>query len=80
MIPLAEILAPLTSGGCATTWWGRGPRNPPSLPKVKIDLTSDEVFVGPAATRPILHPYSDNDSLINTLVVQLLSEARGKRA
>lgn len=56
----------------------RGPRNPPSLPKVKVDLTSDEVFVGPAASRPILHPYSDNDSLIEEVqtytIVELLAE------
>lgn len=37
----------------------RGPRNPPNLPKVKIDLTSDEVLVGPPDTRRISHPYSD---------------------
>ena len=41
----------------------RGPRNPPNLPKVKIDLTSDEVLVGPTDARGILHPYSDADAL-----------------
>lgn len=41
----------------------RGPRNPPSLPKFKLDLTSDEAFVGPVARMPILHPYSDNGHL-----------------
>jgi len=34
----------------------RGPRNPPSLPKVKIDLTSDEVLATPVVRRSILHP------------------------
>lgn len=56
----------------------RGPRNPPSLPKVKIDLTSDEVFVGPVATRRILHPYSDFDTLDEEVrtypIVELLAE------
>jgi predicted nucleotidyltransferase component of viral defense system len=37
----------------------RGPSNPPSLPKLKIDLTSDEAFIGPRDRRPVLHPYSD---------------------
>jgi predicted nucleotidyltransferase component of viral defense system len=37
----------------------RGPRNPPSLPKVKLDLTSDEVVPTTPVDRPITHPYSD---------------------
>ena len=39
----------------------RGPSNPPTqtLPKLKIDLTSDEAFIGPRDNRPVLHPYSD---------------------
>jgi predicted nucleotidyltransferase component of viral defense system len=41
----------------------RGPRNPPGLPKVKIDLTSDEVLATPVAKRSILHPYSDSADL-----------------
>lgn len=45
---------------------------------MKIDLTSDEVFVGPAATRGILHPYSDTDSFIEEVrtytMVELLAE------
>ena len=38
----------------------RGPRNPPNLPKVKIDLTSDEVLVDTVHRRAIAHPYSDS--------------------
>jgi predicted nucleotidyltransferase component of viral defense system len=38
----------------------RGPNGSPSLPKVKIDLTSDEVLVGRPELRPIGHPYSDS--------------------
>lgn len=56
----------------------RGPRNPPTLPKVKIDLTSDEVLVGPTASRGILHPYSDKDTLTQRVtaytIVELLAE------
>lgn len=29
------------------------------LPRVKLDLTADEVLVMPAVTRPVAHPYSD---------------------
>ena len=56
----------------------RGPSNPPTLPKVKIDLTSDEVFVGPSVRRPILHLYSDADELKGEVqaysIVELLAE------
>ncbi len=41
----------------------RGPSNPPSLPKLKIDLTSDEAFTGPRHSRQVLHPYSDAEQL-----------------
>lgn len=37
----------------------RGPSRPPQLPKVKLDLTSDEVLVQQPISRPILHLYSD---------------------
>ncbi|MBN1773710.1 MAG: nucleotidyl transferase AbiEii/AbiGii toxin family protein [Deltaproteobacteria bacterium] len=37
----------------------RGPRPASQLPKLKIDITSDEVVVLPPAPRGILHPYSD---------------------
>jgi predicted nucleotidyltransferase component of viral defense system len=37
----------------------RGPRNPPSAPKMKLDLTRDEVLAAPPEWRPIAHPYSD---------------------
>lgn len=38
----------------------RGPSRPPQLPKVRLDLTSDEVVVDDPVRRPILHPYSDS--------------------
>src|ERR1039458_1510259 len=37
----------------------RGPNPPRQLPKVKIDITSDEIHVQPAVIRPIGHQYSD---------------------
>lgn len=37
----------------------RGPRRPPQLPKVKLDLTSDESVVDEPVLRPIFHQYSD---------------------
>jgi predicted nucleotidyltransferase component of viral defense system len=36
-----------------------GPNAPRQLPKVKIDITSDEVIVQRPVLRPIGHPYSD---------------------
>jgi predicted nucleotidyltransferase component of viral defense system len=41
----------------------RGPRNPPNLPKIKIDLTSDEVVAADSVLRPVAHPYSDAGAL-----------------
>jgi predicted nucleotidyltransferase component of viral defense system len=37
----------------------RGPNQSPSVPKLKLDLTSDEVLVDRPVLRPIGHPYSD---------------------
>jgi hypothetical protein len=36
-----------------------GPNPPPTLPKVKLDLTSDEVLVEAPEVRQIVHRYSD---------------------
>lgn len=41
----------------------RGPRMPPVLPKVRIDLTSDEVLVLQPVHRKVIHPYSDADDV-----------------
>ena len=38
----------------------RGPNGNPSMPKVKLDLTSDEVLVDMPDLRHIQHPYSDS--------------------
>jgi predicted nucleotidyltransferase component of viral defense system len=37
----------------------RGPNPPSVLPKVKLDITSDEVLVDRPVMRPIVHSYSD---------------------
>lgn len=37
----------------------RGPNAPPILPKIKLDLTSDEVLAHRPVRRQIVHPYSD---------------------
>ena len=37
-----------------------GPNGNPTMPKVKLDLTSDEILVDDPVYRPIGHPYSDN--------------------
>lgn len=56
----------------------RGPRNPPSLPKLKIDITSDDVVTTPPSDRPIAHPYSDGNNWSETIrcysIVDLFAE------
>lgn len=36
-----------------------GPLGMPTPPKVKLDLTADEVLIGPLERRPVFHPFSD---------------------
>ena len=45
----------------------RGPNGNPSMPKVKLDLTSDEVLVDMPDLRHIQHPYSDSPSVEGVL-------------
>ena len=56
----------------------RGPRNPPNLPKVRIDLTSDEVLVNTIHRRAIVHPYSDSSlvsmEVTSYSIVELFAE------
>lgn len=55
----------------------RGPNGSPTMPKVKIDLTSDEVVVAPTTRRPIGHPYSDalpQTGVLCYSIVELLGE------
>ncbi|HMQ27092.1 MAG TPA: nucleotidyl transferase AbiEii/AbiGii toxin family protein [Acidimicrobiales bacterium] len=39
-----------------------GPLASPSMPKVKLDLTADEVVVRPLERRPVFHPFTDLDA------------------
>lgn len=56
----------------------RGPSRPPQLPKIKIDLTSDEAIVHAPASRPIFHSYSDAplpvDGALCYPIAELLAE------
>jgi predicted nucleotidyltransferase component of viral defense system len=40
----------------------RGPLQPPSMPKIQFDFTTDEIIVRPPIFRPVFHPYSDRPS------------------
>ncbi len=59
----------------------RGPLAMPTAPKVKLDLTADEVIARPLAVRPIHHPFSDdNDTVSRTEVVAYsLTEVVGEK-
>lgn len=65
---------PTTQGRIAFS----GPRRPPQLPKVRLDLTSDEVVASDPVRRTILHPYSDGlpagDGILSYSIVELLAE------
>jgi predicted nucleotidyltransferase component of viral defense system len=51
---------------------------PPGLPKVRIDLTSDEVVVLQPAKKLVIHPYPDADDLTTPIgcypIEELLAE------
>lgn len=51
-----------------------GPSRPPQLPKVKLDITSDEVLTDRPALRRIVHPYSDDPLPANGAVCYTLVE------
>ena len=55
----------------------RGPNGNPNMPKVKLDLTSDEVLVAQPAFRPVGHPYSDRlpiDGVLTYSIAELFGE------
>lgn len=55
----------------------RGPNGNPTMPKVKLDLTSDEPLVDRPALRRIGHPYSDqltSEGVLSYSIVELFSE------
>ena len=57
----------------------RGPNPPPTLPKVKIDITSDEVVVEPPELRGINHPYSDSPLPVRGIRCYPLAEVCGEK-
>lgn len=57
----------------------RGPSQPPQLPKVKLDLTSDEILVEPPVSRPVLHPYTDAPVDMATVLSYSLAELHGEK-
>lgn len=57
----------------------RGPNQPPQLPKVKLDITSDEVVVEKAELRPIGHQYSDSPLPGNGVHCYTLTELFGEK-
>jgi predicted nucleotidyltransferase component of viral defense system len=56
----------------------RGPNQPPQLPKVKLDVTSDEIVVEQPELRPIGHQFSDGplpgDGVISYSLTELFGE------
>lgn len=56
----------------------RGPNANPQMPKVKLDLTSDEVLVDRPVFRTIGHPYSDTLSF-NRVVSYSITELFGEK-
>lgn len=56
----------------------RGPSRPPQLPKLRLDLTSDEVVAHDPVVRPIFHPYSDEPlpvaGVLSYSIADLLAE------
>lgn len=55
----------------------RGPNGSPTMPKVKLDLTSDEVLVDRPALRRVGHPYSDQlpvDGVLCYSIAELFGE------
>lgn len=65
---------PTTEGRLAYS----GPRQPPNMPKVKLDLTSDELLADSPVERPISHPYSDAPTVVPQVrcyaIAELLAE------
>lgn len=65
---------PTTEGRLAYS----GPRQPPNLPKVKLDLTGDELLADAPVERPVSHPYSDAPTVVPQVrcyaIAELLAE------
>lgn len=57
----------------------RGPNPQPTLPKLKLDLTSDEVLVEPPVVRPIVHPYGDDPLPVEGIPCYSLAELAAEK-
>jgi predicted nucleotidyltransferase component of viral defense system len=57
----------------------RGPNPPPTLPKVKFDITSDEVLVERPVARRIVHPYSDGPLPVADVLCYSLPELAAEK-
>ncbi|MEX0749511.1 MAG: nucleotidyl transferase AbiEii/AbiGii toxin family protein [Dehalococcoidia bacterium] len=57
----------------------RGPNPPAQPPKVKIDITGDELLVEAPEIRPIVHPYSDAPLPVNGVRCYTLTELCGEK-
>jgi hypothetical protein len=57
----------------------RGPNPQPTLPKLKLDITSDEVLIERPLGRPIVHPYSDSPLTANGVLCYTLTELSAEK-
>ena len=57
----------------------QGPNPPPALPKVKIDLTADEILVERPVLRPIGHQYTDAPLPVPGALCYSLTELFGEK-
>lgn len=57
----------------------RGPSHPPQLPKVKLDLTSDELLVESPVEVEVLNPYSDAPSPSARVLAYSLPELHAEK-
>ena len=57
----------------------QGPNPQPTSPKVKLDITTDEVLVERPELRPIGHPYSDAPLPVEAVMSYSLTELSGEK-
>ena len=57
----------------------QGPNPQPTPPKLKLDITTDELLVEPPELRPIGHPYSDAPLPVDAVLCYSLTEWFGEK-
>ncbi len=57
----------------------RGPNPQPTLPKLKLDITSDEVLIEPPVLRSIVHSYGDGPLSTNGVLCYSLAELAAEK-